>query len=164
MMILEEIEDVTKLDDAEIFHIAQLRDCGFDLTNASTGGGVPTRGVILSAETRKKMSESHKARIAADPNSKEKMRQAWFNSPNKVDPPNFYGEDVKGAKLTYDMVTEIRIRMKSGESLKEIANDYPVSKTTVHKAACGQAWPHVEEEPYKIIKRGSGESNNSGGN
>ena len=150
MMILEEVQDVNKLDDAEIFHIAQLRDCGFDLTNASTGGGCSSRGVVHSAETRKKMSEVHKARIAADPNAKEKFRQAWLNSPNKVDPPQFYGEDVVGAKLTYDDVVDIRKRMKGGESLQGVCEDYPeISKTTIHRAARGLAWPHVKEEPYK---------------
>lgn len=150
MMILEEVQDVDKLDNAEIFHIAQLRDCGFDLTNASTGGGVSSRGVVHSAETRKKMSEVQRARIAADPNAKEKFRQAWFNSPNKVDPPQFYGEDVVGAKLTYDAVVDIRKRMKGGESLKSVCEDYPdITKATIHKAACGKAWPHVKEEPYK---------------
>lgn len=171
MMILEEVEDHNQeaLDRAERFHIAQLLDCGFDLTNATDGGSETWRVAEetvkhlksrprkpVSEETKAKMSRSQKERIANDPLARQRMRQAWFDSPNTRPPVHSYGEDVKGAKLTYDAVASIRKRMRGGESLASVCEDYPkISKVTIQKAAVGRSWPHVKEEPYKasVVKK-----------
>ena len=51
-----------------------------------------------------------------------------------------HGEANSMAKLTAEQVAEIRIRRKSGERLKTIAQDYGITDRAVSKIALGQRW------------------------
>jgi hypothetical protein len=58
------------------------------------------------------------------------------------------GENNGNAKLTAEMVCEIRRRRRDGELLKILAYDYGVHYSTV-RAAATRGWPHVDEPPVK---------------
>ncbi len=68
----------------EVFYIKKYKDEGFDLMNR-TDGGDGNRGMVYSAETRKKISDAHKERYKRDPSGwqgrkmsneqKEKLRK-----------------------------------------------------------------------------------------
>jgi len=47
------------------------------------------------------------------------------------------------AKLTEELVTEIRQRYVDGESVKLMAEEYGVGQATLHDAATGKTWRHV---------------------
>jgi hypothetical protein len=48
-------------------------------------------------------------------------------------------------KLTPQAVLEIRRRLKLGETQASVAEDYPVSKTTIGQIARGETWKHLPE-------------------
>lgn len=161
LIILETLSDKTKVDDAEIFHISQMKDLGFDLTNATDGGSIPpyptketlekikstnsTR--IVSEETRQRMSKAKKDKMTPE----EILR---LRSISNGTPPHFKGEDVSNSKLTNQSVVDIRIKMKSGLSIKEVLKDYPnVAESTIQNAATGKSWAHVAESPYVPRKK-----------
>jgi hypothetical protein len=56
---------------------------------------------------------------------------------------NAHGERHGRAKLTDDLVREIRRRRRSGESGKFLAVEFNVSDTMIYKIAKYQAWTHV---------------------
>jgi group I intron endonuclease len=74
MTILETVP-LHQIDEAEIRWIALYRSKEVRLLNVTDGGNCPSRGVKLSAETRRKLSESGKGKIIS-PEAREKIRQA----------------------------------------------------------------------------------------
>ena len=53
------------------------------------------------------------------------------------------GEAQARAKLTDDMVREIRTAHASGESLRSLTRRFPVSRPVIRGVARGEAWRHV---------------------
>lgn len=53
------------------------------------------------------------------------------------------GSKVGNSKLTEDGVVEIKERCLSGESQKDVADDFGVSHATVNKIMVGKQWQHV---------------------
>ena len=163
MIVLEEFKDRYSCNKGEVFHISQLLDCGFDLTNATSGGdSFYTRsaesiqrasnsklGKKLSEETKYKMKESAKKRI--NPDEIERLR-----SISNGTPPNFKGEEVLNSKLKEKDVIYIRRQLNSGLRLTDICKEFPnISVSTIHNAAIGKTWAHVNEpffKPRKAVK------------
>ena len=79
--IIEECENKSSLDEAEIFYICYFRSLGFDLTNLTNGGdgtvgyrlsieqrkaiGVRNLGRRASRETRERMSAAHEGHVTS---------------------------------------------------------------------------------------------------
>jgi len=163
IMILEEVETIDLCNKAEVFHIAQMLDCGFDLTNATSGGdGFYTRskesiqrfadsrrGKKFSEETKQKMKLSAKSRMT--PEEIERLR-----SISNGNPPHFYGEQVSTSKLKEEDVVYIRRQLNSGSRGIDICNQFPnISKSAIYSAAMGKNWQHVDEpvfKPRKMVK------------
>ena len=55
------------------------------------------------------------------------------------------GEKNNFAKLTEDIVREIRFRYRAGESQKGLAGEYGVSRASVCLIVGGKTWAHVTE-------------------
>lgn len=70
---------------------------------------------------------------------------------------NQIGEDNKAAKLTEELVKEIKNKLTAGTSRKEIQVEYNVSKTLIQQLATGQIWGHVESdyEYKKLVVNGN---------
>lgn len=60
--LIEENIDVNKWGEIEMMYINKFRGLGYDLTNNSDGGEGP-HGVILSEETKSKISKANKGRV-----------------------------------------------------------------------------------------------------
>lgn len=54
------------------------------------------------------------------------------------------GERVFGARLTSDRVIAARRRYMEGETMKQIASDFGVHITCVHRAIQGKTWGHIK--------------------
>lgn len=63
--LIEENIDIDKWGEVEIMYIKKFRGLGYDLTN-NTNGGEGSHGVILSEETKKKISEANKGRVVSE--------------------------------------------------------------------------------------------------
>jgi len=73
------------------------------------------------------------------------------------------GSEVGTSKLTEDEVVEIKERCLSGESQKDVAEDYGVAHATVNKIMVGEQWQHVGPDVSKADTTPDvryGESNN----
>lgn len=53
------------------------------------------------------------------------------------------GERHTRAKLTNEAVHDIRMRIATGQSQKEVSKFYGVSESTIYKVARGLRWPHI---------------------
>lgn len=60
--------------------------------------------------------------------------------PSKIGP----GEASPAAKLTNSQVSEIKKRLRRGESCKSIADDYPVRTSGIDHIRRGRTWAHVK--------------------
>jgi hypothetical protein len=58
--------------------------------------------------------------------------------------PNRRGENNSYSKITEVQVLEIKQRLAKGETQKNIAKDYNISKRAVSDINCGRTWSHVE--------------------
>ncbi len=165
MIILEENSTREDSNEAEVRIIGLLKDCGFDLTNATSGGDgafersresisrqqESRRGYKPSAETRRKTSESHKKRFADNPELCKDMARRNPNLPAN----DRKGQEVKNSKLTDEIVANIRRQLKSGKGITEVAANWPdISMAAVHAAGKGKTWAHVTEPPYQPRKIG----------
>ncbi len=54
------------------------------------------------------------------------------------------GEKVKNAKLTNQIVTEIRLDIRNGHSYNYVKTKYGISLGNIHKIAHRKSWRHVE--------------------
>ena len=106
------------------------------------------RGVPKGAEHRRKIGLAHKGRVFSE-TTKQKMRLArkdweppkWLTEIQRV---KCRGEGNGRAKLTVDSVREIRERYGAGGiTLQELALDYPVTFSTIHRIVTRQSWKHV---------------------
>lgn len=148
--ILETVE-LEKLDEAECRHISLWRSNIGNLltngTNGGTGGAITDPDTIerrrklitgrkVSAETRRKMSESHKARLASP-----EARKKYSETAKKfgIKPPTMVGENNPTSKLTDAQVREIRERSCAGETVKDLAPIFKVSKTQISDIATGKS-------------------------
>ena len=57
------------------------------------------------------------------------------------------GRDNASTTLTEEDVKEIRVRAKNGETSGEIADSFPVVKSTIRDAITGETWGEIEEYP-----------------
>ena len=62
-------------------------------------------------------------------------------------PPNFYGEEVKTAKLTEEQVLEI---YNSNLNTRELSELYNVSATQIHRILTGKSWAHLNLKPKQL--------------
>lgn len=62
-------------------------------------------------------------------------------------PPNFYGEEVATSKLTEEDVLTI---YNSTLSMDELATQYNISKTQIHRILTGKSWAHLNLKPKKF--------------
>ena len=70
----------------------------------------------------------------------ENMRQMALRGPKE----NYArGEEQHLAKLTEELVTEIRSRHTAGESIRKLAKDYPVSRVSIRNVVHRKTWKHV---------------------
>jgi hypothetical protein len=53
------------------------------------------------------------------------------------------GEEISTSKLTDNDVANILNRLKAGETVRDIAEDYPVSYQAIGQIKKGQAWKHI---------------------
>lgn len=106
------------------------------------------RGVPKSEEHRKKIGLAHKGRIFS-PATRAKMSVAkkdWKPSEQltEIQRMKCRGEGNGRAKLTVSDVHEIRERHKLGNiTLEELAIDYPVTFSAIHRIITRQSWKHV---------------------
>lgn len=52
--------------------------------------------------------------------------------------------NVKASKLTENEVLRIKLRLKKGDSLKKLANQFGVSDMQIHRIKTGENWSHVK--------------------
>ena len=63
-------------------------------------------------------------------------------------PRGLRGEESPVSKLTREDVIEIRRRLRyTDASVPDLVPDFPISQSGIWKAALGQTWSHVSEEP-----------------
>jgi hypothetical protein len=119
---------------------------GWDLTNGTAGGDGGTIAASWSDEARaKRVARGYKP-MAEE--TKEKIRQAKKGKHYGTSvPPNQYGSDVKNAKLTEDLVVELRRYAKAGGNVAAWGRAHSVTPQAAWLAATGKSWPHVSETP-----------------
>lgn len=54
------------------------------------------------------------------------------------------GEEARGAILTDDQVREIKLALRGGASVKEVAEKFGISPTTIYAIRRGSRWAHVK--------------------
>jgi len=54
------------------------------------------------------------------------------------------GEDNNYSKLSESDVRQIKSRLRGGEGIRSIAQDYPVRKAAISKIKTGRSWTHIE--------------------
>lgn len=54
------------------------------------------------------------------------------------------GDGSIASKLTSDDVREIKQRIRNGERVSDIANEYPVSKSALFEIKAGRSWGHIQ--------------------
>ena len=69
------------------------------------------------------------------------------NGSQNKPPAPLRGDENSKAKLSAEDVKEMRVRALKGESVKEIADTFPVKHKTVREAIKGITWGHIEEYP-----------------
>lgn len=62
------------------------------------------------------------------------------------------GSENPAAKLTDELVKQIKNDLATGVPRKQIQKKYDVSKTLIQKIAVGEAWSHIESD-YKYVKK-----------
>lgn len=72
-----------------------------------------------------------------------------YNKGRESAPPNFYGEEIANSKLTEEEVINI---YNSSISMKDLAQQYNVTVTTIHRILTGKSWQHLNLKP-KFFKR-----------
>jgi hypothetical protein len=55
------------------------------------------------------------------------------------------GEKHPKARLTADLVVEIRARYATGPNVSALAREYGISRGTIHDLVAGRTWTHVSE-------------------
>lgn len=166
MIPLTEADTREKINDEEIRIIAELLDCGFDLTNGDRGGNRTTEiteahkknlskvamGRKASDETKLKMSQTAKRIARENPElTQARIENLRISNQTLIHPK---GDECTFAKLTEQDVIKIRKELKLGKSLQEVAKQYPENtKTAVHAAGAGKSWVHVAEEPFVPRKK-----------
>ncbi len=58
--------------------------------------------------------------------------------------PDIRGERHPGAKLTNEVVLELRRRRQQGAYFREIAEEFGIPKITVYDAVTGKTWSHIQ--------------------
>jgi hypothetical protein len=130
---------------AEIRWIAKALSMGARLTNGTAGGdgGAITNpeakarvraahvGRIPSVETKKKMSDAHRARIT--PEERERLR-----SISNGKPPIHHGERNPRTKLSDDQVRKLREQAAAGAVLADLAAEYGITRANATQIVCGQ--------------------------
>lgn len=166
MIPLMEADTREKINDEEIRIIAELLDCGFDLTNGDRGGNRTTE---INEAHKAKMAASARKRVASDVTklkmstiAKKIARQNLELTQTRIENLRIAnqtlihpeGEECNHSKLTEQDVINIRKELKLGKSLQEIAKQYPQSsKVSIHKAGTGATWNHIAEEPFVPRKK-----------
>lgn len=59
------------------------------------------------------------------------------------------GADAAGARLTDEIVADMRRRCRAGETAAVLAAEYGVSRRCANGAITGTRWAHVEEPPFR---------------
>lgn len=72
-----------------------------------------------------------------------------YNKGRESVPPNFYGEEVTTAKLSEEKVIAI---YNSTSSMKDLAQQYNVTVTTIHRILTGKSWQHLNLKPKSFEK------------
>ena len=122
-------------------------------TRARMGKAQKGKIVIVSNETRKRMSEAHIGVTKGACSEETKIKIARANK-GKIHSENaklVMSEKRKGsnnprAKLTWELVAEIRGRLASGESQKVLAKEYGISTSPMNRIANNTAWIVDTEE------------------
>ena len=130
--VLEVVPSGDDLVSAEQRHMDRLR-AERELFNLAPLAGTST-GVVLSDETRAKMSRTWKARCS-DPDVRERMSLAQKGVQA--------GEKHPNAKLTEAKVIEIRRLSADGVTQREIAARFGVTREAVSRVVRRENWPHV---------------------
>ncbi len=90
------------------------------------------RGKIVSVDSKMKMSESAKGKIITS-ETRIKMSQSMRGK--------FSGEKSYAAKLTWELVAQIRLEYSWGEiSLSELAKKYGISRSAIHAIIRNRSW------------------------
>lgn len=102
-------------------------------------GEIPDgKKVLHTCDNKKCVNPNHLYIGTAKDNSDDREERLEMNHPK--------GEDHECSKLSRGDVVEIKQTLESGEyeSLREIAEGYPVSSTTISLIKRGEKWSHVQ--------------------
>ena len=133
----------------EIWWIAYGKIIGWRLTNATLGGD-GLSGYVQSKETRRKKSEAMRGKqnnLGHKDTEETKRRKSEALKGHKHTEESLLkmseakrGEKGSAVKLVESYVHEIRKMIRDGETNKEIAGMYGVSRTTINDIRRGKSW------------------------
>lgn len=172
-VVVEEIDDASKLNELEIKYIAKYKADGksYNISDGGDGGAnlgkhlseetkrkigeknrIHMTGKTMSEETRAKMSESQKSRYS---NWTQEDREAWgqmisesargyrWSDESRKNFSKLQQEKPNSAKFTADDIRDIRHKRECGFSLKEIAECYNTSVTYVSNIIHRRRWANI---------------------
>lgn len=170
--IIESVSDKSLLNSLEIQYISEYRaeDKSY---NIADGGDIPyflgrplsedarrrigeknrinMTGRKLSAETRKKMSESHLNRVWTDEQRQRQSENSRIANTGRVRSAEtrellrkINQENPPSAKITPDDVRNIRRRYADGETQTAIAKDFELASGTISNIVNRKRWAHVD--------------------
>lgn len=166
--ILEEVEQAQDWQERERYWIAHGLDRGWPLTNMTEGGeGIVSPSDELcrqrsrwmtgkrnaigkrSVEFRRKKAIAakgnhnalgHKVSDLSRKGISKNLKEYYFNGGEAV-----RGEENGQSKMTADQVRELRKKYASGGvSMRGLANDYPITYSTVRNIIHRKYWRHIE--------------------
>lgn len=164
-VILETAETVDDLNSLEIIWIRRLRSTsGKELLNATSGGGGKA-GWKASEEQRRRMSESQKAYYSQPgmigtftgrshtEESKKMLRDKALGRKlsaetrakiSKSSLGRSSNENHGRTKLSNDTVSDVKLFLNLGASVREVANSFGIPRGTVHHIYANQTWKTVK--------------------
>lgn len=95
-------------------------------------------GKLLNVSKAAALAELKKCQLLCHEHHKEKNRKDGSNKKRAR------GEKVAGARLTEDLVRQIRQQLKKGISTVEIARSFNLHRGTVYAISIGKTWKHVQ--------------------
>ena len=138
------IEKDCKWNSAEIKWISYYKAKYSDMTNVVSGGEQGNLGRKLSEATKNKMRKPKSEQ--ARKNMKGPRAKHIIDNLKRLNWGNTYSQGSRNRHAVLDetKVKAIKVELKKGRGVTDIAKDYGVQKSAISKIKTGRTWKHVK--------------------
>lgn len=152
VVVLEKVAADADWRVAERRWIRQLRAEGVRLTNGTEGGEGGYIPAAWSPEARAKRLAKRRLPTSDETKAKISAANRGRKSPHSK-PPHLVGVQQAKAKLTDELVVELRQYVRAGGRLKAWAEAHGITVACASYAARGDTWTHVPDPVPKVHKQ-----------